>query len=206
MQRERGMERRATEGGREEHWAFCARIRTRSRRPTSFSGRVKEKERREGGRRRRRAKLCICRSVGTENQPDTTARGDTTAPPSTTASWMESLIVLVSPPSLQLFFLLRLLFSFGPSSNIRDGKLTVHQEEEKAVEEEALPLARASRRRGGQQGQKSRIGVVRSLVAPLPVPLPTTPLLTLLVAPEREREGRGGEGGESETAGNRGGV
>ena len=55
---------------------------------------------------------------------------------------MESLIVLVSPPSLQLFFPLRLLFSFGPSSNIRDGKLTVQQEEEKAAEEEALPRAR----------------------------------------------------------------
>ena len=81
LQRERETERRATEGGREKHWAFCARIRTRSRRPTSFSGRVKEKERREWGRRRRRAKLCICRSAGTENQPDTTARGDTTAPP-----------------------------------------------------------------------------------------------------------------------------
>ena len=53
---------------------------------------------------------------------------------------MESLIVLVSPPSLQLFFLLRLLFSFGPSSNIRDGKLTVQQEE--AAEEKALPCAR----------------------------------------------------------------
>ena len=39
--------------------------------------------------------------AGTENQPDTTALGDPTAPPaSTTASWMESLIVLVSPPSL----------------------------------------------------------------------------------------------------------
>ena len=156
-------------------------------------GRVKEKERREWGRRRRKAKLCICRSAGTENQPDTTALGDTTAlqPPQPQAGWSHLLFLSRLPPSLQLFFLLRLLFSFGPSSNIRDGKLTVHQEEEKAVEEEALPLARASRRRGGQQGQKSRIGVVRSLVAPPPVPMPTTPLLTLLVAPERERgEGR----------------
>ena len=47
------------------------------------------------------------------------------------------------PPSLQLFFLLRLLFSFGPSSNIRDGKLTVQQQQEEATEEEeALPRAR----------------------------------------------------------------
>ena len=56
---------------------------------------------------------------------------------------MESLIVLVSPPSLQLFFLLRLLFSFGPSSNIRDGKLTVEEGEEAGGSSGVM--ARASR-------------------------------------------------------------
>ena len=90
-----------------KHWAFCARIRTRSRRPTSFSGRVKEKERTQTEREGRRERGNFA-SVGQsesrpENQPAAThpqLQVQERHCGSATTNWIESLIVLVSPPFL----------------------------------------------------------------------------------------------------------
>ena len=65
-------------------------------------------------------------------------------------------------------------------------------QQEEAAEEKALPCARKLAG-DNKDKKKSNWGrpLARSVAAPPSVPLPTTPLLTLLVAPERERQ-RGG--------------